>query len=107
MAGLARTVGAELVGRESATVVYEVPLVPREESGYTEAEQVRQSQTRIRAACGRASTAGGRGSRSYRAGLRLWTLLNAQALLNGTAGTPDSTALVADDRQPMAARRAN
>jgi hypothetical protein len=100
MAGLARTVGAELVGRESATVVYEVPLVPREESGYTEAEQVKQSQTRIRAA-------GGRGSRSYRAGLRLWTLLNAQALLNGTAGTPDSTALVADDRQPMAARRAN
>ena len=36
MAGLARTVGAELVGRESATVVYEVPLVPREESGYTD-----------------------------------------------------------------------
>jgi hypothetical protein len=106
MAGLAWTVGAELVGRESATVVYEVPLVPREQSGYTEAEQVRQSQTRIRAAGGRASTAGGRGSRSYRAGLRLWTLLNAQALLNGTAGTPDTT-LVADDRQPMAARRAN
>jgi RimJ/RimL family protein N-acetyltransferase len=107
MAGLARTVGAELVGRESATVVYEVPLVPREQSGCTEAEQVKQSQTRIRAAGGRASTAGGRGGRSYRAGLRLWTLLNAQALLNGTAGTPDSTALVADDRQRMAARRAN
>ncbi len=107
MAGLARTVGAELVGRESAAVVYEVPLVPREQSGYTEAEQVKQSQTRIRAAGGRASTAGGRGSRSYRAGLRLRALLNAQALLNGTAGTPDSTALVADDRQPMAARRAN
>jgi RimJ/RimL family protein N-acetyltransferase len=107
MAGLARTVGAELVCRESATVVYEVPLAPREESGYTEAEQVKQSQTRIRAAGGRASTGGGRGSRSYRAGLRLWTLLNAQALLNGTAGTPDSTAFVEDDRQPMAARRAN
>jgi RimJ/RimL family protein N-acetyltransferase len=106
VAGLARTVGAELVDRESATVVYEVPLVPREESGYTEAEQVKQSQTRIRAAGGRASTAGGRGS-CYRAGLRLWTLLNAQALLNGTAGTPDSTALVEDDRQRMAARRAN
>ena len=68
VAGLARSVGAELVGRESATVVYEVPLVPREESGYTEAEQVKQSQARIRAAGGRASTAGGRGSRSYWAG---------------------------------------
>jgi RimJ/RimL family protein N-acetyltransferase len=107
VAGVARSVGAELVCRESATVVYEVPLVAREESGYTEAEQVKQSQTRIRAAGGRASTAGGRGSRSYRAGLRLRTLLNAQALLNGTAGTPDSTALVEDDRQRMAAQRAN
>ena len=107
LAGLARTLGAELVRREPATVVYEVPLVPWEESGYSEAEQVKQSQTRIRAAGGRASTAGGRGSRGYRAGLRLWTLLNAQALLNGTAGPPDSAALVEDVRQRMAARRAN
>ena len=107
MTGLARSVGADLVRRESATVVYEVPLVPREESGYTEAEQVKRSQIRIRAVGGRASTAGGRGSRSYRAGLRPWALLNAQALLNGTTGTPDSTALVEDDRQRMAARRAN
>ena len=107
VAGLARSVGAELVRREPATVVYEVPLVLRDESVYTEAEQVKQSQTRIRAAGGRASTAGGRGSRSYRAGLRLWTLLNAQALLNGTAGPPDSTALVEDGRQRMAARRAD
>jgi len=98
VAELARTVGAELVCRESATVVYEVPLVPWEESGYTEAEQVKQSQTRICAAGGRAATAGGRGSRRYRAGLRLWTLLNAQALLSGTAGTPDSAAFVEDDR---------
>jgi RimJ/RimL family protein N-acetyltransferase len=107
VAGVARSVGAELVCHESATVVYEVPLVPRDESGYTEAEQVKRSQTRIRAAGGRASTAGGRDGRSYRAGVRLWTLLNAQALLNGTAGTPDSTALVEDDRQRMVARRAN
>ncbi len=89
MTGLARSVGADLVRRESATVVYEVPLVPREESGYTEAEQVKWSQTRVRPAGGRASTADGRGSRIYRAGLRLWTLLNAQALLDGTTGTPD------------------
>jgi hypothetical protein len=68
---------------------------------------VKRSQIRIRAVGGRASTAGGRGSRSYRAGLRPWALLNAQALLNGTTGTPDSTALVEDDRQRMAARRAN
>jgi RimJ/RimL family protein N-acetyltransferase len=107
MTRLARSVGADLVRRESATVVYEVPLVPREESGYTEAEQVKQSQTRMRAAGGRASTAGGGRSRSYRAGLRLWTLLKAQALLNGTTGTPDRTALVEDDRQRMAARRAS
>ena len=107
VAGLARSVGAELVRREPAAVVYEVPLAPREEPGYAEAEQLKQSQTRIRAAGGRASTAGGRGSRGYRAGLRLWTLLNAQALLNGTAGPPDSAALVEDGRQRMAARRAN
>ena len=107
VAGLARSVGAKLVRREPAAVVYEVPLAPREEPGYTEAEQVKQSQTRIRAAGGRESTAGGRGSRGYRAGLRLWALLNAQALLNGTAGPPDSAALVEDGRQRMAARRAN
>ena len=107
VAGLARTFGAELVRRESATVVYEVSLVPREESGYTEAEQVKPSQTRIPATSGRASTAGGRVAAATRAGLRLWTLLNAQALLNGRARTPDSAAFVEDNRQRMAARRAN
>jgi hypothetical protein len=34
-------------------------------------------------------------------------LLNAQALLNGTAGTPDGAAFIEDDRWRMAARRAN
>lgn len=62
--------------------------------------------SRICAADGRASTASGGHSRSHRAGHRLWALLNAQALLNGTAGTP-SGALVEDDRRRMAARRAN
>jgi hypothetical protein len=33
-------------------------------------------------------------------------LLNAQALLNGTAGTLDGAALIEDDRWRMAARRA-
>ena len=107
VAGLARSVGAELVRRELGTVVYEVPLAPREEAGYIEAEPVKRSQARIRGAGGRASAAGGRGSRGYRARLRLWALLNAQALLNGTAGPPDRAALVEDGRQRMAARRAN
>jgi hypothetical protein len=63
--------------------------------------------SRISTAGGRASAGSGRLSHSRRAGLRLWTLLNAQALLNGTAGTPDGAALIEDDRWRMAARRAN
>lgn len=64
--------------------------------------------SRMRAADGgRASTASGKRSRSRGAGHRLWALLNAQALLNGTAGTPDGVALIEDDRRRMAARRAN
>jgi hypothetical protein len=63
--------------------------------------------SRIRATDGRASTASGGHSRSHRAGHRLWALLNAQALLNGTAGAPGSVALIEDDRRRMAARRAN
>jgi hypothetical protein len=63
--------------------------------------------SRMRAADGRASTASGRRSRNHRAGPRLWALLNAQALLNGAAGTPSSAALIEDDRRRMAARRAN
>jgi len=58
--------------------------------------------SRMRAADGRASAASGRPSRRHRAGHRLWALLNAQAVLNGTAGT-----LIEDDRQRMAARRAD
>jgi hypothetical protein len=34
-------------------------------------------------------------------------LLNAQALLDGTVGTPDGVAFIEDDRRRMAARRAN
>jgi hypothetical protein len=34
-------------------------------------------------------------------------LLNAQALLNGSAGTPDGVAFIEDDRWRMAARRTN
>lgn len=63
--------------------------------------------SRIGAADGRASAASGRSGRGHRAGLQLWTLLKAQALLNGTAGAPDGAAFVEDDRWRLAARRAN
>jgi len=63
--------------------------------------------SRIRMADGRASSTSGRRSGSHRAGTRLWALLNAQALLNGSAGTPGGVVLIEDDRQRMAARRAN
>jgi hypothetical protein len=63
--------------------------------------------SRVAAAGGRASARSGGGSRRHRAGVRLWTLLNAQALLNGTAGTSDGAVPLEDDRGRMAARRAN
>jgi hypothetical protein len=68
--------------------------------------QIRRA-SRIRTADGRASMTSGRRSGSHRAGLRLWALLNAQALLNGAAGTAGGVALIEDDRRRMAARRAN
>ena len=56
------------------------------------------------------SAAGGRGGRGRRIAVQLWSLLHAQALLNGTARRPgDVTAIVTaieDDRQRLAARRA-
>jgi hypothetical protein len=63
--------------------------------------------SRARAAAGRASAASGRRRRGHRAGPRLWALLNAQALLNGAAGTPGGVAPIEDDRRRMAARRAD
>ena len=63
--------------------------------------------SRTDAVGGRAATAGRSGRRSHRAGRRLWALLNAQALLNGTSGPPDTAALAEDDRWRMAGRRLN
>jgi len=54
---------------------------------------------------GGASTASGRHSRRRRAAPRFWALLNAQALLNGTAGAQGGAGLIEDDRRRMAARR--
>ena len=48
-----------------------------------------------------------RGRRSRRVGDRLWALLNAQALLSGTAGIPGGIIPVEDDRRRLAARREN
>ena len=54
--------------------------------------------------------AGGRGGRGRRVAVQLWSLLHAQALLDGTARGPgDVTAIVTpieDDSQRLAARRA-
>jgi surface antigen len=62
--------------------------------------------SRVRAADGWASAASSGRSRGHRAGHRLWVLLNAQALLNGMAGTAGGVALIEDDRRRMAVQRA-
>jgi len=61
--------------------------------------------SRTRAAEGRTSLASGRGDPGRRAGRRLWTLLNAQALIHGTTGGPDDVTVMEDDRRRLAARR--
>ena len=43
--------------------------------------------------------------RSRRLGRQLWAILNAQALLTGTAGGRGDVAVVEDDYQRLAARR--
>ncbi len=50
-----------------------------------------------------AAGAAGRGRRARRA---LWSLLHAQALLDGGVGGPYDVAVVEDDRRRLAARRA-
>jgi hypothetical protein len=60
--------------------------------------------SRVRAARGQA--AGGAGSRLRRAGVRLWTLLHAQALLSGTTGGPGDVVSIEEDYLRLAARRA-
>jgi hypothetical protein len=62
---------------------------------------------RVRAVDDGEPAASGRGGRGRRAGLRLWTLLRAQGLINGTAGSRDDVALIEDDRARMAGWRRN
>jgi len=57
------------------------------------------------AAGDRAPAPAGRRRRGRRAGHRLWAVLNAQALLNGTAGTPGGVLPAEDDRRRLAARQ--
>jgi hypothetical protein len=72
-----------------------------------------RSAPRAAAADDRPSAASGgrsrsrRGCRSRRVGHQLWALLNAQALLSGTAGIPGGIIPIEDDRQRLAARREN
>jgi hypothetical protein len=62
--------------------------------------------TTVRAAHAQASTPSDRGRRGRRLGTRLWSLLHAQALLNGGAGGPGHVALIEDDRVRLAHRQA-
>ena len=62
--------------------------------------------SRMHADDGRASAVGGGMRRRNRyAGPRLWALLNAQARLDGTAGSRGGVDFIEDDRRRMAAQR--
>jgi hypothetical protein len=62
--------------------------------------------SRIHTAQDPASPAGDTGSRSRRLAVRIWTLMHAQAVLNGATGGSGDVAFIEDDRQRLAARRA-
>jgi len=59
------------------------------------------------AAGDRAPAPAGRRRRGRRPGHRLWVVLNAQALLSGTAMPPGGVLPAEDDRRRLAARQAN
>jgi len=61
---------------------------------------------RIHPASRQASTVRGGGSRGRGWGIRLWSLLHAQAILDGASGGPHDVAFIEDDRGRLAARRA-
>ena len=50
----------------------------------------------------RASAARGDARRGRRWGSRLWSLLHAQAILDGTSGGPHDVAFIEDDRRRLA-----
>ena len=57
---------------------------------------------RMRTAVGRAPVTSRKSSNSRRTGLRLWTLLNAQSLIDGTIGGQYDAAFIEDDRRRLA-----
>jgi len=61
---------------------------------------------RIRQAQREAPAAGDGQNRRHRAGMRLWTLLRAPALLREAAGDPSDLTFVEDDYRRLSARRA-
>jgi hypothetical protein len=61
---------------------------------------------RIRQAYGERSATSGGQSRSHRAGVRLWALLHAPALLRAAADDPHDVTFIEDDYRRLAARRA-
>ena len=72
----------------------------------SETQALRGSPARTAGASVSAPAVGGQGGRGRRVAVQLWSLLHAQALLDGTArGAGDVTA-IEDDRQRLAARRA-
>jgi hypothetical protein len=76
----------------------------------SETQALRGSPARTAGASVPASAVAGRGGRCRRVAVQLWSLLHAQALLDGTARRPGDLAAVVtaieDDRQRLAARRA-
>ena len=57
---------------------------------------------RIRPASGQASAVRGGGTRGRGWGTRLWSLLHAQAILDGTSGGPHDVAFIEDDHRRLA-----
>jgi hypothetical protein len=78
---------------------------PMTETGTWRSSRVRAARrSRVRATEHRPAVARGDGSSSSgRADPRLWALLHAQALLQGTAGGAADPAFVEDDRRRLAA----
>jgi hypothetical protein len=70
----------------------------------SETQAWRVSPTRTAGAS--ASAAGGRGGRGRRVAVQLWSLLHAQALLEGPARSPGDVIAIEDDRRRLAARGA-
>ena len=71
------------------------------------AGRIRQAHgDRIRQAYGERPASGGGQGRRHRAGIRLWALLHAPALLREAGNDPHDVTFIEDDYRRLAARRA-